>query len=143
MSGYLIDLFFSLKGRVGRRDWIVSTLVVAFLAVVGVWLFNDDGFDESLNAVSGAPTMAAFLWVALGLFVFTALSVKRLRDGASSAWLVHTLWIPGAIALIGWGLGAFSGPDVRADASLALPALAVIALPAIARCAVRPTSEAT
>lgn len=139
MSGYLIDLLFSLKGRVTRREWLISTVCLAGLAVAGVWLFNDDNFDESLNAISNAPTMAAFLWIALGLFIFTALSVKRLRDGAGAARLAHSIWIPGAVALIGWGVGAFSGPGTAVAASFALPVLAIIALPAVVRCAARPT----
>lgn len=137
MSGYLIDLFFSLKGRTRRRDWIAGALVLAALAAGGVWLFNDDSFDESLNAVRDTPTMAAFLWAALSLYAFTALSAKRLRDGGSAPWLVHTLWVPAAIAISAWGLGLLSG----SAASLAAPAAAVaIAMPAVLRCATLPTS---
>lgn len=138
MSGNLIDLFFSLKGHVGRRGWLAGTLALAAAAAAGVWLFNDDSFDESLNAVRETPTMAAFLWALVSLYAFTALSAKRLRDGGSAPWLIHSLWLPAAIAISAWGLGIL--PDLGAGAAAALALLGAIALPAALRCATQPTS---
>lgn len=139
MSGYLIDLLFSLKGRAVQREWALGALVLAMAAVGGVLLFNDDSFDESLNAVRDTPTMAAFLWALVSLYAFTALSAKRLRDGGGAPWLVHTIWVPAAAVLAGWGLGLLAGAGAGTQAALATLGAIALALPAVVRCAALPT----
>lgn len=141
MSGYLIDLFFSFPGRASRGEWLRGTLVLAVIAVGGVLLFNNDNFDQSANAVRGVPTMAAFLWTLLCLFAFTALCAKRLRDGGRPRWLVHTISVPGSIALLGWGLGLVLDPLTATKETLALWALIALTLPAILACATLPAAE--
>lgn len=141
MNGYLIDLFFSFKGRVGREEWLIGTLVLLALAAAGVHLFNDDGFDESLNAVRSSPTMAAFLWALLSLFAFTALSAKRLQDCGRAPWLAHTIWIPGLLAISGWGLGILLSPEAGSLETLVLLGLMAHGSPAVIGCATLPTEE--
>lgn len=141
MSGYLIDLFFSLRGRVSRREWLLAFAALAVLAVAGALLFNDDSFDESLHAVRGTPTMAAFLWAALCLFVFTALNVKRLRDSGRPSWLAYAVACAGAVAILGWGLGFFPAPLTITNETLSLWGLIALMLPAVIACATLPTEK--
>jgi uncharacterized membrane protein YhaH (DUF805 family) len=140
MSGYLIDLFFSFKGRISRREWLAATAALAVIALGGIALFNDS-FDESLNAIRHTPTMAAFLWALVCLFAFTALCAKRLRDCDRPAWLTDTISIAGALAIVGWGLGLFLAPLTVTGETLALWALIALTVPAIIACAGFPTEE--
>jgi uncharacterized membrane protein YhaH (DUF805 family) len=106
----LIDILFSLKGRIGRTTWWVASLALLVAAVSGVALFNEDNFDESAHAISEAPTMAAFLWVAICVYVGFALTVKRFADAARTGWLGAAFAVAAAALVIGWGLGAFHHP---------------------------------
>lgn len=141
MSGYLIDLFFSFRGRISRREWVPAAVALALAAAGGVLLFNDDSFDESLHAVRGTPTMAAFLWVALCLFALTALSTKRLRDSGHSSLLTYAVPAAGAAAILGWGLGFFPTPLTITNETLALWGLIALTLPALIACATLPTEK--
>jgi uncharacterized membrane protein YhaH (DUF805 family) len=110
MSGYLIDLFFSLKGRATRTEWLAGTAALAVLALVGVVLFNDGSFDESINAAPEVPTMAAVLWASLCLYAFTALSAKRLAGAGYGRWTTWMLALTSLLLLGGWGTGYFLTP---------------------------------
>ena len=137
MSGYLIDLFFSFKGRTSRREWLLGVAALAVISVGGVLLFNDGSFDESVNAVPEIPTMAAFLWALLCLFAFAALGTKRLRDAGHGRWAVAAAGLPALLLVCGWGLGYFPAVlSARAD-SLAFWALLAASLPALLICARR------
>lgn len=136
MIGDVIDLFFSFNGRISRRAWLAGAASVLAAAGTGILLFNNDSFDESANAVAGAPTMAAFLWAALALFAFTALSAKRLARAEARHGLWATIAVPGALLVCGWGLGFFLepwSPDAEASVFWALLAAALPALIACAR----------
>ncbi|MCC7253863.1 DUF805 domain-containing protein [Hyphomicrobium sp.] len=139
MSGYLIDLFFSFKGRASRSEWLVGASVLAVLAVGGLLLFNDASFDESIHQTPGAPTMAAFLWVLLCGYAFAALSAKRLRDCGRPLWLILTVAVPGVLVLLGWGLGLFPSLLAIAPETLAAWAMLVLMLPALLSCVALPT----
>ena len=105
MGGYLIDLFFSLKGRASRTEWLAGTGAIAALAVGGILIFNDGSFDESVNAAPEIPTMAAVLWALLCLYAFTALSAKRLNDAGYGRGITAALTLAALLLLCGWGVG--------------------------------------
>jgi uncharacterized membrane protein YhaH (DUF805 family) len=135
MSGYLIDLFFSLKGRASRAEWLLGSAVIAALALGGVWLFNEGSFDESLNAAPEIPTMAAVLWAFLCLYAFAALSTKRLHAAGRSRWAAAALALPIALLVLGWGAGYFVAPLSVSPDTLVFWALVAASLPALLLCA--------
>lgn len=137
MSGYLIDLFFSFKGTASRRDWLLGTAALAVAAAGGLLLFNDDGFDESVNALPDVPTMAAFLWALLCLFAFSALSTKRLREAGHGRWAAATVALPALLLVCGWGVGYFLTPFSARLESLIFWVLLAVTLPALRACADR------
>lgn len=137
MTGYLIDLFFSLRGTASRREWLLGATAIAAATVGGILLFNNDSFEESINAVSEIPTMAAVLWSALCLYALFALSAKRLNGAGFGRWAA-AIALPGFLLLCGWGLGYFLKPlSLRPDA-LALWVLLAVSFPALFICAARP-----
>lgn len=135
MTADLFDLFFSFRGRIGRRAWAFGLAAIGAVALAGTALFNADGFDESANAVRGAPTVAAFLWAFLCLVAATALSAKRLADRCRPPWFVHTLALPATALLAGWGLGLFRDPLALTLEAAAFWGLAALLLPALLECA--------
>lgn len=105
MAGYLIDLFFSLKGAVSRREWLAGGAALALAAVLGVFLFNDASFDESANAVPDVPTMAAVFWVFLCCAAFAVLSTKGSHDaGLGRRGFLATV-APVATLALAWSTG--------------------------------------
>lgn len=134
MTADVIDLLFSFTGRIGRTWWL-GFIALAAVGIAGVRLFNEDSFDESAIAIAGGPTMAAFLWALLCLFVLTGLPAKRLADRSRPRWPAQTLSIPGAILLSGWGLGFFVNPLAPSRESLVFWGLRVAAAPAMLECA--------
>ena len=134
MSGYLIDLFFSLKGRASRQAWLIGTAALAAAALGGVLLFNDGSFDESLNAASEIPTMAAVLWAGLCLYSFVALSTKRLNAAGYGKRTAAGLAVATLLLLCGWGSGYFLAPFAPRMDTFVFWALIAAALPALAIC---------
>ncbi len=141
MTSELIDLFFSFRGRIGRQVWWFGVVVVAAAAIGGIALFNVDSFDESANAVRGAPTMAAFLWALLCVYILTALCTKRLADSQRPSWLRHTVSIPGALAISGWGAGIFLNPLASPIETVVFWALVIMPIPAIIGSAILPSED--
>lgn len=137
MTGYLIDLFFSLKGTASRREWLLGATAIAVATVAGILLFNNDSFEESINAVPEIPTMAAVLWTALCLYAFFALSAKRLNGAGLGRWAA-AIALPGFLLLCGWGLGYFLEPLSSRPDALALWVLLAASVPALYICAARP-----
>ncbi len=135
MSGYLIDLFFSLKGRASRAEWQLGTAVVVATTVGGIVLFNDGSFDESMNADPRIPTMAAVLWALLCLYAFTALSTKRLHDAGRRRWSAAGLAIAAFLLISGWGAGYFLAPFSPQPDTFVCWALVAAAVPALLDCA--------
>jgi len=140
MTTNVIDLFLSLKGRIDRQVWWIGMLAAFVATMVGIGLFNRDSFDESANAVSGAPTMAAFIWAALCGYAATSLTVKRLNDAACPRWLGQLFALAGAAIVIGWGLGFFLHPFVLNGESAVFWVLALSAVPALIESAARPSA---
>jgi uncharacterized membrane protein YhaH (DUF805 family) len=136
MTGYLIDLFFSLKGTASRREWFLGAIAIAVATIGGVLLFNNDSFEESINAAPEVPTMAAVLWAALCLYAFFALSTKRLNGAGLGRW-ASAIALPGFLLLCGWGLGYFLEPLSSRPDALALWALLAASLPPLFICASR------
>jgi uncharacterized membrane protein YhaH (DUF805 family) len=134
MGGYLIDLFFSLKGRATRLEWVTGTAVIAALAIGGILTFNDGSFDESMNAAPEIPTMAAVLWALLCLYAFTALSTKRLSDAGYGRWATAALTIASFLLLCGWGVGYFLAPFAPHADTFVFWALIAAAFPALLAC---------
>ncbi len=136
-----IDILFSLKGRIGRTTWWIASLAVLVAAVVGVFLFNEDNFDESAQAIAEAPTMAAFLWAAICGYVAISLNVKRFNDAARSRWLGLAFAIASAALLTGWGLGAFHHPFVATAETVVFWLLALPIALALAEAGTRPSAS--
>lgn len=134
MSGYLIDLFFSLKGSATRTEWLTGTAAIAILALGGTLLFNDGSFDESMNAAPEVPTMAAVLWALLCLYAFTALSAKRLNAAGNGRWTAWALALTAFLLLCGWGAGYFLTPFTLQPDTFVFWALVAAAIPALLAC---------
>jgi uncharacterized membrane protein YhaH (DUF805 family) len=141
MTNDMVDLFFSFRGRTDRQIWWLGALIIAAGAVVGTALFNDGSYDESANSIPGSLTMAAFLWLALCIYVFTALCAKRLNDCGRARWLRYTVGLPAAAIVSGWGAGAFLDPLHFSEETLVFWALVSLTVPAIVACAVLPELE--
>ncbi|WP_334147664.1 DUF805 domain-containing protein [Hyphomicrobium sp.] len=134
MTGYLIDLLFSLKGRASRREWLLGTAAISAAALVGIGLFNDGSFDESMNAAPEIPTMAAVLWALICLYAFTALSAKRLNATGRRRWTVAALAAPVFLLICGWGSGYFLAPFASDPDTLVFWTLVAAAIPALLAC---------
>lgn len=135
MSGYLIDLFFSLNGRANRTEWQIGTAVVVAVALAGIVLFNDGSFDESINADPRIPTMAAVLWALLCLYAFTALSTKRLHDAGRRWWTAAGLAVAVLLLICGWSAGYFLALFSPQPDTFVFWALVAAAVPALLVCA--------
>lgn len=84
------EIFFSFKGRVGRRTWwLYGVLALIGLGILGVALLRIAGLASTTaeNAIN-----VLLLWPAL------AVSVKRWHDRNKSGWWVLVNLIP----LVGW-----------------------------------------
>lgn len=127
-----IDLFFSFRGRITVQEGLIGMAILAIAGPAGVYLFNNDNFDQSANAVAAAPTMAAFLWAFVCVFAITALCAKRLSGGRK--WLAAVFAIPGLLMLCGWGFGYFQAPLSPTPDSIVLWALGATASVAIVSC---------
>jgi uncharacterized membrane protein YhaH (DUF805 family) len=141
MTDNLVDLFFSFRGRTDRQAWWLGAAIIVAGTIVGMSFFNDGSFDESANAVPGSLTMAAFLWLALCIYVFTALCAKRLNDSGRAAWLRYTVALPATAIICGWGIGAFLDPLAFSEETLLFWALVSLTVPASVACAVLPSRE--
>jgi uncharacterized membrane protein YhaH (DUF805 family) len=99
------DLLFSAKGRIGRKDfWIVSLLLgLASIPVRLLGVFGD-------------------LLVLIFLFPHVCLFAKRCHDLGKSGWLAAWLYVPPG--LFGLAVGLFGNPDGE-------PPLAVAAVGAV------------
>lgn len=127
-----IDLFFSFRGRITLQQGLIGMAILAIAGPAGVYLFNNDNFDQSANAVAAAPTMAAFLWAFICVLTMTALCAKRLAGWRK--WLAAVFAIPGLLILCGWGLGYFQAPLSPTQDSMVLWVLGVTASVAIVSC---------
>lgn len=139
MTGTLIDTFLSPNGRIDRRTWWGGIIATAAAGLIGTSLMNADSFDESANAVSAAPTMAAFLWAALAAYVATVLILKRLEDGGAPKILGVLFAAAAGTILIGWGVGAFAEPFAVSPMTALLWSLVLGMIPALFEAARRPT----
>lgn len=136
MTGTLIDLFFSFRGRASRLEWLLGSAAIAIAATLGVYLFNDASFDESMNAAPEIPTMAAVFWVIICLIAFWSVSVKRLSDAGRGRWVAVGVCLFSLLLVLGWAVGYFpKAPSVRADA-LVFWGLIAAFLPSLALCAI-------
>lgn len=131
MSGYLIDLFFSFKGRASRLEWLLGSAVICAAAIGGVIWFNDASFDDSANNIPEIPTMAAFIWAVVCLVAFLALSVKRLSDSGQGRLASLAVVVLASLLVLGWSTGNFAAPL----SSLAFWALTCALIVALAPCA--------
>lgn len=93
---------FSFRGRIGRGKYWIGVLLSVVIFFVGVGFFasvmNPTGSGSS--AVLAIPVLLVFLWV------YSAVTVKRLRDAGWPLWalivypLVVPLWIVGMMEFI-------------------------------------------
>ena len=140
MTDTVLDLFFSFRGRVDRRMWGLGTAVLATVAFCGVYLFNGDGFDDSVNASREALTMGAFLWLMLCLFAFIALSAKRLNDCAQPG-LLYPLGGAGVFLICGRASGLFDAVLTANPDTAVFWGLVALAAPGIVACAALPSKR--
>lgn len=135
MSGYLIDLFFSFKGRATRGEWLYGAAAIGIAAVGGILWFNDPSFDESLNARPEIPTMAAVIWAFVCFYAFAALSAKRLADAGRGEWFAAALAVRVFLLVVGWSCSYFPALLSSRPEMLAFWLLVVAALPTLWICA--------
>jgi len=140
MADTVIDLLFSFQGRVDRRAWRIGAATIVTAALAGLYLFNNDGFDESANASREAFTMGAFLWLMLCLFALAALSAKRLKD-CGQPRLLYTLGVAGALLISGRAFGLFTAVLSDVPDTAVFWGLIALAAPGLAACAALPTRE--
>ena len=134
MSGYLIDLFFSFKGRATRSEWLYGAAAIGIAAIGGILWFNDPSFDESLNARPEVPTMAAVIWAFICFYAFAALSTKRLADAGRGGWFAPALGAPVLLLVVGWSCGYFLAPFSSRLDTLVFWSLIAAALPTLWIC---------
>lgn len=115
----IADLFFSFKGRIGRRIfWL------AYLLPAGIWLLAEkidadpmsDALDPLAKTGEGAPLTlataaavgAALLLLLLACWMIAALNAKRLHDLGKSGWwqLIGFAGTPLAIIAVLFSKGA-------------------------------------
>jgi uncharacterized membrane protein YhaH (DUF805 family) len=136
MAGTLIDLFFSFRGRASRLEWLVGSVAIVIAAALGVYLFNDASFDESMNAASEIPTMAAVFWALVCFVAFCAVSVKRLADAGRGRWDVIEVCLFSLLLVLGWAVGFFpKAPSMDLEALIFWGLIAAL-LPALVLCAI-------
>ncbi len=121
-------------GRAG--EWLVGSVAIVIAAALGVLSFNDASFDESMNAASEIPTMAAVFWALVCFVAFCAVSVKRLADAGRGRWDVIEVCLFSLLLVLGWAVGFF--PKGAIDGSRSPNFLGLIAalLPALVLCAI-------
>jgi uncharacterized membrane protein YhaH (DUF805 family) len=135
------EIFFSFRGHLDRASWAVSILIVLAMGVFGATFLNGDDYDESVNALQDAPTMAAFLWTLACVFSATALMVKRFSDSQWPKWLGYTIGIIAAFIATGWGLGFFTDPlHPPMTESLIFWSAALVVFVALIVCTVSPSA---
>lgn len=139
MIEHSIDAVLSPKGRINRLAWWIGILATSAAGLIGTALMNADAFDESTNAVSHAPTMAAFLWAALAAYVATVLTLKRLDDAGRPKWLGILFGAAATFLLAGWGIGAFSDPFAPPATLATMWGLVLMMTPALVEAAHRPS----
>jgi uncharacterized membrane protein YhaH (DUF805 family) len=80
MSG-LAHLLFSFKGRIKRLEYNVAGLIVGLINSFFI-------YSVFSNSTSGQSSFFSIIALLSGIYVITALNVKRLHDlGKSGAWL--------------------------------------------------------
>ena len=136
MSDDIIDLFFSFRGRASRQQWVFGSLAIALAAALGVYLFNDGSFDESIYAQPEIPTMAAVIWVFVCLTAFWAVSVKRVADAGLSRWVAVAVCVLSLLLATGWACGVFPAAPSSSTVALAFWALAGLIAPGLVLCAI-------
>ena len=135
MGDYLIDLFFSFKGRATRNEWLYGAAAIGIAAIGGILWFNDPSFDESMNARPEIPTMAAVIWAFICFYAFAALCTKRVADAGRRGRFAAVLVVPIFLLVVGWSCGYFLAPlSARPDA-IAFWSLIAAALPTLWICA--------
>jgi uncharacterized membrane protein YhaH (DUF805 family) len=135
MTGTLIDLFFSFRGRASRQEWLLGSATIVIAAALGVYLFNDASFDESTNAAPEIPTMAAVFWFIVCLMAFWAVSVKRLADAGRSRWIAAAVCLLSLLLFLGWTSGYFPAALSASADALIFWVLVGGFIPALVLCA--------
>lgn len=135
MSDDLIDLFFSFRGRASPLEWLAGSVAIVIAAALGIYLFNDASFDESINAAPEIPTMAAVIWAIACLTAFWAVSVKRLADAGLGRWTAAMVCLLSLLLFLGWASGYFPAPVSASAHALVFWALIGVSIPALVLCA--------
>jgi uncharacterized membrane protein YhaH (DUF805 family) len=85
MSSGLTHLLFSFKGRIKRLEYNVAGLIVGLINSFFI-------YSVFSNSTSGQSSFFSIIALLSGIYVITALNVKRLHDlGKSGAWLLLPL----------------------------------------------------
>jgi len=135
MSDDLLDLFFSFRGRASRQEWLLGSVAIVIAATIGVYLFNDASFDDSINAAPEIPTMAAVIWAVVCLAAFWAISVKRLADAGRGRWTAAAVCLLSLLLVIGWASGYFPAAPSASASAVIFWVLVVVSIPVLVLCA--------
>ena len=85
----ITDFLFSLKGRIGRLQWWLYVLIASFPTGI-----LDDAWERADSY--GWPLLLVLTVASVApLWMFIAVSVKRLHDADMSGWLIWLLLVPG------------------------------------------------
>lgn len=83
-----LSLFTTFRGRIGRLQWWIGTIIILFLEIIGGLLLNPNDFN-----VDGPPTATVpdTLWQLLLLAPVAAITQKRCNDRNWSVWVAPVL----------------------------------------------------
>lgn len=86
----LTDFFLSPNGRISRQEYWLGMLALMALTMMGVALFDPEGFTRDGGQVR-APSFEATAWSLVFAWPSTAVSIKRFNDRDWPGWVGYAL----------------------------------------------------
>ena len=85
-------LLFQTQGRISRRVWWLSQLVLLAISLLTTYLWQNYGFHD---AVYGFISALLMFWIRINI------NIKRVHDHGKSGWWILVYEIP----VVGWAWG--------------------------------------
>ena len=87
------ELFFYTHGRVSRKVWWISNILIWILGLLTTWIWHRYGFHDALFGV--VLTVILF-------YLRLNINIKRLHDRGKHGWRVFTWWAFSEIPFVGF-----------------------------------------